>query len=83
MCKGDLESPHTIAAGDLVSYHTIAEIATRYEKQKIIINGVGIVISVQGDFAKVYWIHAQNYLWISINKLTSFNDLKDLKHQKY
>ena len=27
------------------------------------------------EYAKVYWIHAKQFLWVIANKLTTFDDI--------
>ena len=69
MSKSGFENTVKIKQGDLVTYRAIKEIASRYKEQK--------------EFAKVYWIHAKSYLWILVEKLSSFNNLKDLENKKH
>jgi hypothetical protein len=83
MSKGSLKNSSRVKQGDLVTYRAIKEIASHYRKQKIVSNGIGIVILVDDEFAKVYWIHAKSYLWILVDKLTTFKNLKDLKTTKH
>ena len=83
MCKSNIKSPYHIKPGDLVTYRTIKDITNQYQEKKILINGVGIVVRIHDNLVKVYWIHAQGYLWVLIDKLTAFTDLKALKREKY
>ena len=83
MSKGDFKNTVKIKQGDLVTYRAIKEIASRYKEQKIVLNGIGIVVLIDEEFAKVYWIHAKSYLWILVEKLSSFNNLKDLENKKH
>jgi len=83
MSKSGFENTVKIKQGDLVTYRAIKEIASRYKEQKIVLNGIGIVVSIDEEFAKVYWIHAKSYLWILVEKLSSFNNLKDLENRKH
>tara|TARA_R110000824_G_scaffold220429_1_gene407579 strand:+ start:371 stop:520 length:150 start_codon:yes stop_codon:yes gene_type:complete len=46
-------------------------------------DGVGIVVTIHENFAKVYWIYAKSFLWIMVDKLTPFDDLNDLKGEKH
>ena len=79
MCKGDFKSSNPIKQGDLVTYRTTKEIISHHYEKKIITNGVGIVINVTGGLAKVYWIYAQSYLWVWVDKLSTFDDLEDMR----
>jgi len=63
--------------GDLVTYRSIKELTQENYQQKIIVHGVGIVISIDEEYAKVYWIHAQRGLWVLKDKLTTFENLED------
>ena len=83
MSKSSLEDTSGIKQGDLVTYRAIKEIASYYREQNTVSNGIGIVILIDEDFAKVYWIHAKSYLWVLVNKLSTFNNLKDLKNKKH
>ena len=79
MSKSNFAKCDKIAIGDLVTYRSIKELTQKNYQQKILIHGVGIVVSLDDEFAKVYWIHAEQFLWIFADKLTSFKDLDNLK----
>jgi len=64
-----------IKVGDLVTYRSIQELNQENYQQKIIVHGVGIVILLDDEYAKVYWIHAKQFLWVFVNKLTTFDNL--------
>jgi len=83
MPKSNFKDTIDIKQGDLVTYREIKEIASRYKEKKIVPNGIGIVILIDDEFAKVYWIHAKSYLWVLVNKLSTFNILKDLEIRKH
>jgi hypothetical protein len=61
-----------IGTGDLVTYRSIKDFTNENYQQKIIIHGIGIVVAVDDEYAKVYWLHAQQFLWVIIAKLTTF-----------
>jgi len=61
-----------VQVGDLVTYRSIKELSEENYKQKIVIHGIGIVISLDDEYAKVYWIHAKQFLWVMADKLTTF-----------
>ena len=44
----------------------------------IVLYGVGIVAATDDGYAKVYWTNAQQFLWISIDKLTKIQSLDKL-----
>jgi len=73
--ESDFPQQSHIEIGDLVTYRSIKELSQENYQQKIVIHGVGIVIQVDEEYAKVYWIHAQQFLWVITDKLTTFNDL--------
>ena len=83
MPKDSLKNTIGVDRGDLVTYRRIKDIKTRYKDGKRIPNGIGIVISIDEEFAKVYWIHSKSYLWVLVDKLLSFNNLKDLETRKH
>jgi hypothetical protein len=64
-----------IKIGDLVTYRSIQELNQENYQQKIIVHGIGIVILLDDEYAKVYWIHAKQFLWVFVSKLTTFEDL--------
>ena len=76
MLEGDLQKRSNIKIGDLVTYRSIQELTKENYQQKIIIHGIGIVILLDDEYAKVYWIHAKKFLWVIADKLTTFQDLK-------
>lgn len=71
MSKSDI-SQHSIKIGDLVTYHSIQELTQENYQQKIVIHGIGIVIRMDDEYTKVYWIHAKQFLWVMTDKLTTF-----------
>tara|TARA_R100000234_G_scaffold44055_1_gene26148 strand:+ start:327 stop:554 length:228 start_codon:yes stop_codon:yes gene_type:complete len=75
MFKGNLREQAKIEIGDLVTYRSIQELTKENYQQKIIIHGIGIVILIDDEYAKVYWIHAKRFLWVMTNKLTTFENL--------
>ncbi len=75
MSEGDIKKCHEIEVGDLVTYRSIKELTQDNYQQKILIHGIGIVISLDDEYAKVYWIHAKQFLWIFASKLTRFSKL--------
>ena len=44
---------------------------------KSVLKEVWPVVSIDDEYAKVYWIHAQRGLWILKEKLTTFENLED------
>ena len=83
MSKNSFKDTIEIKQGDLVTYRAIKEIVSRYREKKVVPNGIGIVILIDDEFAKVYWIHAKSYLWVLVDKLSTFNNLKDLETRKH
>lgn len=75
MSKGIVSKRAEIKIGDLVTYRSIREFSLENLQQKIAIHGVGIVITIDDEYCKVYWIHARDFLWIFTNKLTTIQDL--------
>jgi len=75
--KSNIKQHIDISVGDLVTYRSIKELTQENYQQKIIVHGVGIVISIDEEYAKVYWIHAQRGLWVLKDKLTTFENLED------
>ncbi len=75
MSKGDLQKLKDVKVGDLVTYRSIQELTQENYQQKIIIHGVGVVVMLDDEYAKVYWIHAKQFLWVIANKLTTFDDI--------
>ena len=74
MSKSNI-SQHRITVGDLVTYRSIQELTKENYQQKFIIHGIGIVILLDDEYAKVYWIHAKQFLWVMTSKLTTFENL--------
>ena len=74
MSKGNIPQ-HNVTIGDLVTYRSIQELTQENYQQKIIIHGIGIVITIDDEYAKVYWIHAKHFLWVMTSKLTTFANL--------
>ena len=62
--------------GDLVTYRSIRELAEENYEQRVFIHGIGIVVTLDDKYAKVYWIHAKQFLWVLAAKLTTFRNLK-------
>ena len=75
MSQSNLPECNGIKVGDLVTYRSIQELNQENYQQKIIVHGVGIVILLDDEYAKVYWIHAKQFLWVFVNKLTTFDNL--------
>jgi hypothetical protein len=73
--KGNIQQLSGIKIGDLVTYRSIRELTEENYQQKITIHGIGIVIFLDDEYAKVYWIHAKQFLWVMTNKLTTFKKL--------
>ena len=78
MPKGDLSQCNQVKIGDLVTYRSIKELTQENYQQKIIIHGIGIIVLLDEEYAKVYWIGAKHFLWIMADKLTRFEDLNNL-----
>ena len=76
MSEGNLPKRERVKVGDLVTYRSIKELTQENYQQKIIIHGVGIVVTLDDEYAKVYWIHAKHFLWVLSAKLTTFHKLK-------
>jgi|TARA_R110000824_G_scaffold72530_1_gene185029 hypothetical protein len=76
--KSYLKECDRVEVGDLVTYRSIKELTEENFEQKILIHGVGIVVSIDDEFAKVYWIHAKQFLWIFADKLTTFTNLSKI-----
>jgi|TARA_R100000234_G_scaffold24439_1_gene14097 hypothetical protein len=73
MSKSNISKRYIIEVGDLVTYRSIKELTTENYQQKITVHGIGIVILIDDEFAKVYWIHASQFLWVMVDKLTTFS----------
>ena len=76
MSESNLTKQNCIEVGDLVTYRSIQELNQENYQQKIIVHGIGIVILLDDEYAKVYWIHAKQFLWVFVNKLTTFENLE-------
>ena len=76
MPKSNFPQCRRIEIGDLVTYRTIKELTQENYQQKLIIHGIGIVVWLDDEYAKVYWIHAKQFLWVFANKLTTFKNFK-------
>ena len=75
MPKGNLAQRGKIKVGDLVTYRSIDDLSQHSLQQKIIIHGVGIVVVIDDEYSKVFWLHAKQFLWVFTDKLTTFEDL--------
>jgi len=77
--EGDLPERGRVEVGDLVTYRNMAELFKEASYKTKVVYGVGIVTAVDETFAKVYWTNAQQFLWISLYKLTKIQSLGKLK----
>lgn len=77
MPKSNILQCDRVKIGDLVTYRSIKELSQENYQQKIIVHGVGIIIQIDEEYAKVYWLHAQTSLWVLSEKLTTFKNLDD------
>ena len=75
MSEGCFKKLTEIKIGDLVTYRSIQELNQENYQQKIIVHGIGIVVNLDDEYAKVYWIHAKQFLWVFVSKLTTFENL--------
>ena len=75
MSEGRFKKLTEIKIGDLVTYRSIQELNQENYQQKIIVHGIGIVVNLDDEYAKVYWIHAKQFLWVFVSKLTTFENL--------
>ena len=75
----DLPQRDEIIIGDLVTYRSIIELYREVFYKTIILYGVGIVTAIDNKYAKVYWTNAEQFLWISLDKLTKIQSLDKLK----
>ena len=82
MPEGDLPERGRIEVGDLVTYRNITELFKEDYYNTRVVYGVGIVTAADDSFAKVYWTNAQQFLWISLYKLTKIQSL-DKVRSKY
>ena len=72
MPESNISKRNGIKTGDLVTYRSIREFTEKNYQQNLVIHGIGIVVAIDEEYAKVYWIHAQQFLWVIANKLTTF-----------
>ena len=72
MPESDISECGGIGTGDLVTYRSIKDFTKENYQQKFIIHGIGIVVAVDDEYAKVYWLHARQFLWVTVAKLTTF-----------
>ena len=82
MPEGDLPERGRIEVGDLVTYRSIIELYRETFYKTIILYGVGVVTAMDDEYAKVYWTNAEQFLWISLDKLTKIQSL-DKINSKY
>ena len=78
MPESDFQQRDGIEVGDLVTYRSIQELSEQNFQQKILIHGIGVVVSMDDEYSKVYWIHAKQFLWVITNKLTTFKNLTEM-----
>lgn len=79
MPEGDLPERGRVEVGDLVTYRSIIELYRETFYKTIVLYGVGIVTAIDDKYAKVYWTNAEQFLWISLDKLTKIQSLDKLK----
>ena len=79
MSKSDLPERDRVEVGDLVTYRSIAELLKQAYYKTIVLYGVGIVTAIDDEYAKVYWTNAEQFLWISADKLTKIQNLDKVK----
>ena len=79
MPEGDLPERGRIEVGDLVTYRSIIELYRETFYKTIVLYGVGIVTAIDDKYAKAYWTNAEQFLWISLDKLTKIQSLDKLK----
>jgi len=77
--EGDLPERGRIEVGDLVTYRSIIELYRETFYKTIVLYGVGIVTAIDDEYAKVYWTNAEQFIWVSLNKLTKIQSLGKLK----
>ena len=78
MSKSDLPQRDRVAIGDLVTYRSIIELYREVFYKTMVLYGVGIVTAIDDEYAKVYWTNAEQFLWISLDKLTKIQSLDEL-----
>ena len=76
MPKSNIQRGARIKVGDLVTYRSIKEFSKSNLQQQISAHGVGIVVAIDEEYGKVYWIHAQQFLWVFTCKLIHMVDLE-------
>ena len=79
MPEGDLPERGRVEVGDLVTYRSIIELYREAFYKTIVLYGVGIVTAIDDEYAKVYWTNAEQFIWVSLNKLTKIQSLGKLK----
>jgi len=77
--EGDLPERGRVEVGDLVTYRSIIELYREAFYKTIVLYGVGIVTAIDDEYAKVYWTNAEQFIWVSLNKLTKIQSLGKLK----
>jgi hypothetical protein len=75
MSKGDLTERDRIKIGDLVTYRSIDSLLKEINYKTKITAGMGIVLQLEDEYAKVYWLYARQSFWIVADKLTIFKNL--------
>ena len=78
MPEGDLPERGRVEVGDLVTYRSIIELYRETFYKTIVLYGVGIVTAIDDEYAKVYWTNAEQFIWVSLNKLTKIQSLDKL-----
>lgn len=79
MPEGDLSKRDRVEVGDLVTYRSITELFKEVYCKTSVAYGIGIVIAIDDEYAKVYWTNAEQFLWISADKLTKIQNLDKVK----
>ena len=74
MCKGDFTERSSIKVGDLVTYRSIDSFLKEINYQNNVTAGMGIVLQLEDEYAKVYWLYARQSFWIIKDKLTIFKN---------
>jgi len=77
--EGDLPERGRVEVGDLVTYRSTIELYREAFYKTIVLYGVGIVTAIDDEYAKVYWTNAEQFIWVSLNKLTKIQSLGKLK----
>jgi len=76
--ESNLPERGRIEVGDLVTYRSIIELYKETFYKTVVLYGVGIVTAIDDKYAKVYWTNAEQFLWISLDKLTKIQSLDKL-----